>query len=579
MPLGGEIIQIFLTRPSGELQSNNLSPAEQDLPKSNMTKFFLYARKSTENEERQILSIEAQLRELRQLASKEGLEIVDELIESKTAKEPGRPIFNQMLKRIEKGEAKGILAWHPDRLARNSVDGGKIIYLIDTGKIRELKFPCFWFEPTPQGKFMLNIAFGQSKYYVDNLSENVKRGLRQKLKRGEWPGLAPIGYLNDLKTHTIIKDPKKFRLIKKLFKLYSAGEYSLKNLENLSISWGLISQRKRKGLAVSIIQRILQNNFYIGLFTYKGETYQGKHEPMIAKKLFDKVQKVMKDKSSPKKRSQKFYAFRGLFKCAQCGCSITSQTQKGHIYYNCTKKRGSCPQPYIREELLVEQISNILQKVSLGSVWSKKMIAELKKEKQQKAQTELCFAQNLKKQIKEIDEKLDKLLDARLEGIISRDEYIIKKQKILNQKIEKSEKLKDFEQNCNHWLELAQNFILQAKQAEIIALQGNFSEKKNFLKKIGLNLLLDNREILFTPRNAWKLTYNFAAERQGREAAPSVSTKFPVWRWGQDSNLQAPCGAHAFQACALPFGAPHLDFYFGNLEIISTISGYWAANL
>ena len=160
-----------------------------------MTKFFLYARKSTDEPDRQILSIEAQIAELKEFAQKEQLNIAQTFIESQTAKEPGRPIFNDMILQIEQGKAEGILSWHPDRLARNSVDGGRIIFLLDTGKIQALKFPTFWFEPTPQGKFMLNIAFGQSKYYVDNLSENVKRGLRQKVRRGEYPGVAPTGYL------------------------------------------------------------------------------------------------------------------------------------------------------------------------------------------------------------------------------------------------------------------------------------------------------------------------------------------------------------------------------------------------
>ncbi|MBU1449210.1 recombinase family protein [Patescibacteria group bacterium] len=145
---------------------------------STTQKFFLYTRKSTDVEDKQVLSIEAQITELRAFAKQEKLEIVDELVEKQSAKIPGRPIFNEMLKRVEAGEANGILAWHPDRLARNSVDGGKIIYLVDTGGLAALKFVQFWFEPTPQGKFMLNIAFGQSKYYVDSLSENTKRGLR-----------------------------------------------------------------------------------------------------------------------------------------------------------------------------------------------------------------------------------------------------------------------------------------------------------------------------------------------------------------------------------------------------------------
>ena len=172
-------------------------------------KYFIYARKSTEDKERQVLSIEAQLAELREFAKREGIKIVEEFIEKQSAKIPGRPIFNQMLKQIEKGEANGILAWHPDRLARNSVDGGRIIYLLDTGKLKFLKFPQFWFEDTPQGKFMLSIAFGQSKYYVDSLSENTKRGLRQKVRREEYPGVAPLGYINDVRTKTIVVDKKK----------------------------------------------------------------------------------------------------------------------------------------------------------------------------------------------------------------------------------------------------------------------------------------------------------------------------------------------------------------------------------
>ena len=143
--------------------------------------FFLYARKSTDVEDKQVLSIEAQLTELRNYAKLEGLSIVEEIVEKQSAKSPGRPLFNDMVTRIERGEANGIVSWNPDRLARNSVDGGKIIYLLDTGRISTLKFPTFWFESTPQGKFMLNIAFGQSKYYVDSLAENTKRGLRQKV--------------------------------------------------------------------------------------------------------------------------------------------------------------------------------------------------------------------------------------------------------------------------------------------------------------------------------------------------------------------------------------------------------------
>ncbi len=180
-------------------------------------KYILYVRKSTEGEERQALSIESQIIELKEFATKEKLEIVASFQEAKTAKEPGRTKFAEMINLLESGVADGILAWHPDRLARNSIDGGKIVYLLDIGKLKDLKFPSFWFDNTPQGKFMLNIAFGQSKYYVDNLSENIKRGNRQKLRKGLWPSFAPIGYLNNHQTKGIDIDKEKAPLVKKSF--------------------------------------------------------------------------------------------------------------------------------------------------------------------------------------------------------------------------------------------------------------------------------------------------------------------------------------------------------------------------
>jgi len=486
-----------------------------------MTKYFIYARKSTDEPDRQILSIEAQIDELQEFAQRENLNVVETFVESQTAKKPGRKIFDQMLEKMELDEVKGILAWHPDRLARNSVDGGRIIYLIDTGKIEKLKFPTFWFEDTPQGKFMLNIAFGQSKYYIDNLSENVKRGLRQKVRRGVFPGPAPTGYLNDKSNHTIAPDPERFSLVKKLFEHYSTGNYSLKDLRKI----GLVSQNG-KLLSVSNIQRLLNNPFYYGAFVFKGELYQGIHKPTITKKLFEKCQKIMKDKSRPKKKSTREYPFRGLLKCGECGYSITSDTKvkksgRTYTYYLCTKKGTGpkCSQPYIREENLAEQISKILQKVSLSSAWAKKMIRELDKEKESKEQAKLSFAQNLKMEIKECEDKLDKLLDAHLEGMIEKQEYLPKKQKILNQKIEISEKLKDFKQKGNRWLELCIKFIKSANQAKIIALHGNFFEKRNFLKKIGSNPLLRDKKIILNPSKAWRILieFNLATRAAGAE--------------------------------------------------------------
>ena len=208
------------------------------------TKCVLYARKSTEEDDQQIMSIEAQLFELREYASRERIEIVKVFTEAKSAKKPGREEFAKMIKYIEESkEPIGILGWHPDRLARNSVDGGKIIYLVDINKIASLRFPQFWFEPTPQGKFMLQVAFGQSKYFSDNLVENVKRGIRQKIRRGEWLTLAPMGYVNNFKTHNIEPDPVKSRVIKRAFIAYATGKYTLIELADFLADHGVVQKK------------------------------------------------------------------------------------------------------------------------------------------------------------------------------------------------------------------------------------------------------------------------------------------------------------------------------------------------
>ena len=217
-------------------------------------KYFLYARKSTEDDDKQVMSIEAQLFELREYAHKENLQILEEFTESKSAKKPGRDKFGVMMAKIESMNGVGILAWHPDRLARNSIDGGRIIYAVDTSKIVSLRFPTFWFEPTPQGLFMLQVAFGQSKYYSDNLKQNVERGIRQKLRRGEWLTKAPFGYLNNQKLRNIEPDPVKSKIIVQAFLEYAKGHHGLESISEFLALHG-VTQKSGTPLGKASITR------------------------------------------------------------------------------------------------------------------------------------------------------------------------------------------------------------------------------------------------------------------------------------------------------------------------------------
>jgi DNA invertase Pin-like site-specific DNA recombinase len=487
-------------------------------------RYIIYARKSIEDEDRQVLSIESQLCELREFADKEKLEIVASLCEAKTAKEPGRTKFAEMLAMIEKGKAEGIISWHPDRLARNSVDGGRIIYLVDIGKIQSLKFPTFWFEPTPQGLFMLQVAFGQSKYFVDNLRENVKRGLRQKVRNGVWPVWAPIGYLNNPKTRMIDVDLEKAPKIRKLFELYATSNYTFHSLANWCKEYKLKSNLGNE-ISISNIQRILQNIFYIGLMKWKGEIFEAKHTPLISKKLFDKVQEILKQRGRPQKVKKHNFAFLGLLKCASCGCSITAEIQKGHHYYHCTKKKGPCTEKhFLREEALIEQIKTYLQKVSLSSQDTKKVLAELEKDEIKAKEETKLLVQVLKKELAEIETKLEKLLDVYLAETISTEEYTGRKQKLLTKKVELVEKIRDFEQKGLSWLEPAREFVLKLNCAEKLLVSENYAEMTTFLKNIGSNHILQDQKLSFD----WKIPFNFAAEprsgepRRARRANVSV---------------------------------------------------------
>ena len=461
-------------------------------------KFFIYTRKSTDDKDRQVRSIPDQLSELHELAKKEQLEIVDVFVEKQTAKIPGRPVFGEMMSRMEAGEATGILAWHPDRLARNSVDGGKIIYLVDPGIILEMKFPTFWFDPTPQGKFMLSIAFSQSKYYVDNLSENIKRGKRNKVKDGIWPQMAPLGYVN--KNRKIVPDENIAPLIKKTFEAYSSGSFTLRELRDKFNGLGL-KRKSGKELAVSNYQKLLKNPIYTGLMLYNGEIHEGKHEPIITKKLFDSVQEVMMRKSKPKSRGLKDYLYRGFFRCGECGCFITTETQKGHNYLRCTKRKNPCTQKYIREELITSQIQEEIKKVSLPDDWASWMLAENRKDMLSEAQSSTLFADNTKADISLLDSKIEKLMNAYLENALSLEEYRDAKSALVNQKQLLKEKLSAFEQKANNRFELTEKFL---KYNMELANECTNEEKLHLYKKAGSNFQIKDRTVFFEPRGAWK---------------------------------------------------------------------------
>lgn len=354
--------------------------ARQNIEAPPKIKYLLYARKSTESEERQVLSIDSQIQEMLRAAEKDNMEIVDIRRESHSAKDSGqRPVFNEILKDIRSGRFNGILTWAPDRLSRNAGDLGSLVDLMDQGLLTEIRTSGQRFANNPNEKFLLMILCSQAKLENDNKSLNVKRGLRTRCEMGWRPGTALTGYLNEKRTDRkcqVLIDPERAPIVKQMFEKIGNDHWSGNKLYHWLKFDMNFKTRGNKNLSRGNMYRILSNTFYHGVFEYpegSGNFYNGKHEPLITKELFDKVQAQLT--REPMSRETREFAFTKLLKCGSCGSGISAcekykklkdGTVSKYIYYGCTKSRDlNCKGGYIREEDLIKQLVGLIDIVEL----------------------------------------------------------------------------------------------------------------------------------------------------------------------------------------------------------------------
>jgi len=469
-------------------------------------KYFLYCRKSTEDEDHQILSIESQRRELeRLLPLSPEVEVVAAYEESKSAKTPGRPLFDEMLRRIERGEAQGIISWHPDRLARNSIDGGRIIYLLDTKRLHDLKFASFSFENNPQGKFMLSIIFGYSKYYVDSLSENVRRGNRTKVELGWLPCGAPLGYLNDKETKTIVPDPERFALVRRMWDLMLTGAYSPRRiLEIATHEWGLRTKKRRRigggPLSLSAIYGIFSNPFFAGVIEWERRTFPGKHPAMVTLDEFERVQKFLGRPSAPRPKRHEF-AFTGMIRCGECGLGVTAEVKTNrygshYTYYHCTKKRLDyrCRQPVTPLAELEDQIVQFLEELTLPDSLHRWVVARLDRLAQQRKTDGEAQRLSLEKALTTVWRELDTLTKLRLRDLITDEEFATQRQELERERLRLTQNLEN-RQKGNSWFEPAQAVISFSNHAATHFKAGDTRIKRLILETVGSNLTLKDRRL------------------------------------------------------------------------------------
>lgn len=461
--------------------------------------YLIYCRRSSEAEDRQVLSIPAQESELLRLAEKNGLTILKVFKESMSAKSPGRPVFEEMLSYIEKKKDVGLLVWKLDRLARNAFDGGKISWFMDRGLITEIRTPEKVFSKNSDDLFMMSLDFGIAKKYVDDLSVNVKRGNRAKLERGGWPQKAPFGYLNNRADKSISVDLETAPAVTRTFELYASGKYSLKEVVGLLYEQGFRTKQGRK-LAKSMVSYILNNSFYSGIMVKDGVYYQGKHEPLISKEIFDRANDTLNGKVHSKRQTHSF-PLGGFMTCDVCGCMLTATLQKGrYVYYYCTNGRKICTQ---RAKHLTAKDAEIL----IASLFGKLRIDEKLLDLAFRAFEEKCHNQAasleevrkpLLNRLKTLDESQNRLLDTYLAGIVSKDAYEARMAAYKNERVALETQLSNTGVSAEEGevtFEQLKKVFLTANSAEKAFLEGDDDLKRRYAEILLSNAKVKDGEI------------------------------------------------------------------------------------
>lgn len=496
---------------------------------------IFYKRKSSDSEDKQILSLGSQDRVIREtIANFDKFEIIGNYEESKSAKAPGRPKFNEMCERIEKGEAKNIICWQLNRLARNSVDGGRIIWLVQNYGVKII---------TPSKIYDVNdillmyVEFAMSNQFINDLKKNVARGMKDKLDVGKFPACAPIGYYNDTLKKKGLKDilphPEQFGIVRKMWDLLLTGNYSPpKILEIATDKWGLRT-KNGKPLCRSQVYELFRNIFYTGTcFVFADKLYEnGIHKPMITLEEYEKAQNILGVRGQFKFRpSKRTFAFNNSLMSCICGSSITAHERYRktcpnchfkynavvneqclkcntpapeqttyYCYYHCSKKKDPhCKQPHITLKELEKQFEHIISRLTLPEEFIEWALERLRKIQEEEAKNRGTIHINVQANLNATTRKLDNLLSKYLSevnkdgSIISDEEYKAEKAKLVKERKQLEESLQGYGQQQDKWMNTAEkafNFVLTAREKFT---NGSKEEKRLILTTFGLNLTLDN---------------------------------------------------------------------------------------
>lgn len=481
-------------------------------------KYFLYARKSTESEERQVLSIGSQKEKINYIFP--NMTIVDTLEESKSAFKPyERTTFQEMIDRIKKGEADGIVAWHPDRLSRNEIDAATITYFIRTGIIKDLKFGSYNFDNSPEGVMMLQMALSQSQYSSSKLSKDVKRGLGTKLKMGVRPNKACQGWTNDYESprgmKTINVDQKRFPLLRKCWDLMLTGNFSPPQiLEKLNNEWGYRTPKSKKlggkVLSRSGIYKMFTNRFYCGQIKQQDGSWTiGSHKPMVTIAEYDRVQRLLGSKGNPRAKQYDF-CYKPLLICGECQGSVTAETKdkrlkstgelKEYTFYHCThNKDKSCKQRSIEERELSKMMKAEMDKYTILPKFKDWALEMLNKNNDIEITQRSKIQEMQAGSILQIQREIDSLTQMRYRELINDNEYLKEKKDLQDKMAKLKEELGDTEKRAENWLELTEKTFEFITYAAYHFNDGGFEQKRAILCGFGSKFSILDRKLDLQP--------------------------------------------------------------------------------
>jgi site-specific DNA recombinase len=478
-------------------------------------KFILYARKSSESDEKQVQSIDDQLKYLKSLAVEKGLKISDIICEKKSAKDPQkRPGFMEMIEKIQAGKGNAILCWKYDRLTRNPMEGGHIRWLLQKEIIKLIWTNDRIYRPE-DNVLLLSIEDGMSNQYIRDLSINVKRGMKSKREKGQFPHRAPMGYKNGERDgeRVIVKDPDRFELIQKMWQMILSERYTISDIEKIARDKWKFRTRKTLKMGGAVLSKsrlyeLFENPFYMGIYAKDGVEYKMSHAPMVTEEEWDRVQYLIGKKQKPRTKKHDF-AFRGPIFCGECGCLVTAEKKtkitigtgnvKKYTYYHCTKRKKNvqCSQnKSIREDELQNQILEEVKRITIRPIFREWAIEHLRGSHKNEVDQRKEIFKDLEIKYKDIERRLSRLTDMKLDEQLDDQEYKTKKQELLGKKKAIKKQIDSYDRRVDNWLELTErafNFLAFARNSFI---NGTTTDKRVILQTLGANITLLDGKIL-----------------------------------------------------------------------------------